>query len=83
VFDFEDQKKLIKAGNALYKLEEGEDRPMEQFRVVQGNLETSNVNMMEEMTAMIAAQRSFEAHTKMMESYSKLSERQDELGSVG
>ena len=56
---------------------------MEDYRVIQGNLETSNVNMMEEMTAMIANQRAFEAHTKVLESYSKLNEKQDELGSIG
>jgi flagellar basal body rod protein FlgG len=39
--------------------------------------------MMEEMTAMITSQRSFEAHAKVLEGYSKLSEKQDELGSVG
>jgi flagellar basal-body rod protein FlgF/flagellar basal-body rod protein FlgG len=78
-----DPNKLVKVGDGLYKLEEGGDQPLDSARVVQGNLETSNVNMMEEMTAMIAAQRSFEAHTKVIESYSKLGEKQDELGSVG
>jgi flagellar basal-body rod protein FlgF/flagellar basal-body rod protein FlgG len=38
--------------------------------------------MMEEMAAMIAIQRTFEAHNKVIESYSKLGEKQDELGSV-
>jgi flagellar basal-body rod protein FlgF/flagellar basal-body rod protein FlgG len=83
VFSVENQDKLIKAGNSLYKLEEGDDQPLTEYRILQGNLETSNVNMMEEMTAMISNQRSFEAHNKLIESYSKLSEKQDELGSVG
>jgi len=83
VFSIENQDKLVKVGNSLYKLEEGEDAPMTNFRILQGNLEISNVNMMEEMTAMINNQRSFEAHNKLIESYSKLSEKQDELGSVG
>lgn len=83
VFAIEDQKQLVKTGNSLYKLKEGGDQPLADYRVVQGNLETSNVNMMEEMTAMIATQRAFEAHTKVIDSYSKLGEKQDELGSVG
>lgn len=84
VFAIDDQDKLIKAGLSIYKLEGGAaDQPLTGFRVLQGNLESSNVNMMEEMTAMIATQRSFEAHNKVIESYSKLGERLDELGSIG
>lgn len=84
VFAVDDEAKLVKAGQSLYRLGEGAtDRPLENYRVLQGNLEGSNVNMMTEMTAMISAQRSFEAHSKVIESYSKLGERQDELGSIG
>jgi len=83
VFAVDDQEKLVKTGDSLYKLGEGGvAQPLATGRVVQGNLETSNVNMMEEMTTMIAIQRSFEAHNKVIESYSKLGEKQDELGSV-
>jgi flagellar basal-body rod protein FlgF/flagellar basal-body rod protein FlgG len=83
VFAIDDQEKLVKTGDSLYKLEEGgTDQPSPTGRVIQGNLETSNVNMMEEMTTMIATQRTFEAHNKVIESYSKLGEKQDELGSV-
>lgn len=83
LFAVNDPQELIKTGTSLYRLEEGAgDQPMEVFRVIQGNLETSNVNMMEEMTTMIATQRAFEAHLKALEAYSKLSEKQDELGSV-
>jgi len=83
VFTVNDQDKLIKAGSSLYKLGEGGSaQPLDTSRVLQGNLETSNVNMMEEMTAMIANQRSFEAHNKVLESYSELTNKQDELGSI-
>ncbi|ADW18389.1 flagellar hook-basal body protein [Desulfobulbus propionicus DSM 2032] len=82
VFAVPDQDKLKKAGNALYALEEGGDQPLADYRVLQGSLETSNVNMIEEMTAMVDTQRTFEAHLKALESYSKLGEKQDELGSV-
>jgi len=84
VFAIADQSKLVKAGHSTYTLEPGTAaQPLENYRVLQGNLESSNVNMMEEMTAMIAVQRSFEAHNKVLESYSKLGERLDELGSIG
>ncbi|WP_310598930.1 flagellar basal-body rod protein FlgF [Desulfobulbus sp.] len=82
VFTIPEQSELTKVGHALYKLERGGDQPAVGFRVIQGNLETSNVNMMEEMTSMIAAQRAFEAHTKVLESYSKIGDKQDELGSI-
>lgn len=83
VFSVEDQQQLTKVGDSLYKLEQGNDQPMTDFRILQGNLETSNINMVAEMTAMIVTQRSFEANSKMLEGYSKLGEKQDELGSVG
>ena len=82
VFTIPEESKLTKVGHSLYKLEQGGDQPAAEFRVIQGNLETSNVNMIEEMTAMIASQRAFEAHAKVVESYSKISEKQDELGSI-
>ena len=56
---------------------------MEDYRVIQENLETSNVNMMEEMTAMIDNHRAFEANTKLLENYPRISDKQDELGSIG
>ena len=84
VFTVADQSKLQKTGNALYKLENGTAaQPSETYRVLQGNLETSNVNMMDEMTAMIAIQRTFEVQSKVLESYSTLANKQDELGSIG
>jgi flagellar basal-body rod protein FlgF/flagellar basal-body rod protein FlgG len=83
VFTVPDTEQLTKVGDSLYRLEGGGDRPMADARTLQGNLETSNINMIEEMTAMIATQRAFEANSKALESYSKLGEKQDELGSVG
>lgn len=83
VFSVEDKQQLTKVGDSLYKLEQGDDQPMTDFRMLQGNLETSNINMIEEMTAMIATQRAFEANSKVLEGYSKIGEKQDELGSVG
>lgn len=84
VFSVSDQAKLTKAGSSLYKLSQGvADQPLESYRVIQGSLESSNVNMMDEMTAMIATQRSFEMHNKVLESYAALADKLDELGSIG
>lgn len=84
VFAVDDQTKLTKVGNALYKLGGGAtDQPQETYRVAQGNLETSNINMMEEMATMISTQRNFEATSRVLESYSTLDSKLDELGTVG
>ncbi len=84
IFTIDDPQKLVKVGTSLYTLGEGAtDQPLQTGRVLQGNLEASNVNMMEEMVTMIATQRNFEANNKLIESYSRLGEKQDELGSVG
>ena len=84
VVAFTDPKLLVKAGNTLYRAGEGAaERPADTTRVLQGSLETANVNMMEEMTAMVRTQRAFEVHHKAIESYSKLGEKLDELGTLG
>jgi len=83
VYAVDDVEQLVKVGDSLFRLQEGGDRPQANARTLQGNLETSNINMVEEMTSMIATQRAFEANTKVLEGYSNLGEKQDELGSVG
>ncbi len=83
LFTVPEADKLVKTGDQLYRLEgRVPDQPAEGSRLVQGSLEFSNVNMIEEMVAMIATQRAFEAHHKAIESYSKLSAKYDELGSL-
>ncbi|MCL2789963.1 MAG: flagellar basal-body rod protein FlgF [Desulfobulbus sp.] len=82
VFTIPEQSSLVKTGHSLYRLTAGGDQPMTGSRVVQGHLEISNVNMVEEMTAMITSQRTFEAQTKVIESYAKIDDKQDELGSI-
>lgn len=83
VFTIADQQQLTKVGDSLYTLKQGGDQLMADCRVLQGNLETANINMVEEMTAMIATQRAFEANSKLLESYAKLGDQLDELGTVG
>ncbi len=84
VFAVSDPSRLKKVGNDLFTLEPGAtDRVSTSARIVQGSLETSNVNMMAEMVRMIDTQRRFEALHKVLKSYSTLGERQNELGTVG
>ncbi len=83
IFTVDDVSKLQKVGNSLFKLAEGEGfQAIETSQVLQYNLETSNVNMVEEMVLMINNQRKFEAHLKVQERFSKMSELQSELGTV-
>ncbi|MBM9616498.1 flagellar basal-body rod protein FlgF [Desulfobulbus rhabdoformis] len=83
VFSVNDPQQLVKVGDSLFTLKQGGDQVAVGARVLQGNLETANINMVEEMTAMIATQRAFEANTKVLESYSTIGQKLDELGTVG
>ncbi|NOQ45260.1 MAG: flagellar basal-body rod protein FlgF [Desulfobulbaceae bacterium] len=84
IFKVTDVSKLKKTGDTLFTLEQGaSDQPTEDARIIQGSLEASNVNMMEEMVMMIDTQRKFEAYHKVLKSYSTLGEKQSELGTVG
>jgi flagellar basal-body rod protein FlgF/flagellar basal-body rod protein FlgG len=64
-------------------LPEGQETIVAEPTLVIGNVETSNVNMTEEMTLMIDSLRTFETYHKVLKSYSDLSQKQDELGSLG
>jgi len=65
---FADLKALKKEGKTLFKLEEEQgEKEAEGTRVVQGALEGSNVNAMEEMVQMIDSLRTFEACYKIVQ----------------
>ena len=83
VFTVSDQAELEKVGNTLFTLKkEATSQPTGSAVIIQGNLEGSNINMVEEMTMMINTQRRFDACLKVEKNYSTLSERQNELGTV-
>jgi flagellar basal-body rod protein FlgF len=48
-------------------------------RIISGALEMSNVNPIEEMTAMISHQRQYEMQIKMMKTAEEIDQRQDQL----
>jgi flagellar basal-body rod protein FlgF/flagellar basal-body rod protein FlgG len=62
---------------------EGQETVNTEPVLVIGSLESSNVNMSEAMTQMIDSLRTFETYHKVLKSYSDLSQKQDELGSLG
>jgi len=68
IVDFENIRELKKEGESLYRDTEysGPALPAEEYKVVQGFLEKSNVNAVREMVDMIEVQRSYEANQKAM-----------------
>ena len=84
VVDITDKQKLKRESDTTFSLEAGAaDIPGENFRVVQGGLELSNVNMAEGMAEMIDNYRTFETYHKVLKSYQTISEQQEELGTLG
>ena len=83
VFTVDDPNTLTKEGGGLFKLPaDRQDQVAENSKVLQGYLETSNVNMMEEMVLMMEALRAFEAHQKMIKTYGTIGSKANELGSL-
>ncbi len=69
IVDFPDASTLEHEGNNLLKSPdkmEAVDVPVEQVVVAQGHIEGSNVNAIDTLVAMIAAQRAFEVQSKVM-----------------
>lgn len=84
IFDVPDAKNLQKIADGMYVPRQGfAATPMESPRVMQGFLEGSNVNIVQEMTLMMNNLRTFEAFQKTLQSYSKMGQKLDEIGSVG
>ena len=84
VVNIDDPLKLQRKSDTAFSLEQGGvENPVEAPKVVQGSLEISNVNITEEMTRMIDSHRIYETYTKVIKSYSAISEQQDELGTLG
>jgi flagellar basal-body rod protein FlgG len=78
---------LIKEGNGLYRTENGTPLAQaanQQFKLQQGYLEQSNVDMSKAMTDMLTAYRSFEANQKIMQAYDKSMDlAANQVGKIG
>ncbi|MBN2483023.1 MAG: flagellar basal-body rod protein FlgF [Candidatus Omnitrophica bacterium] len=58
---------MIKSGDSLWRVEgEGGAAPATGYKIVQGHLESSNVNVVKEMVDMIAGMRTYEANQKTL-----------------
>lgn len=81
---FADTRQLERIGGGLFRAPAGViPEPVAAPNIQQGNLEESNVNVMQETGRMMEALRVFEACQKMMQTYSTIGSKLDELGSVG
>ncbi|MEW8969301.1 MAG: flagellar hook-basal body protein [Mesobacillus sp.] len=73
--------RLIKEGDGLFRTEDGGELPTAfgaagvQFRMQQGFLEQSNVDISRTMTDMMSAYRAFEANQKILQAYDKSMEK--------
>ena len=82
--------RLIKEGNGLYRTENGTPLASAagqagvQFKLQQGYLEQSNVDMSKAMTDMLTAYRSFEANQKVLQAYDRSMDKAvNEVGKIG
>ncbi len=83
IVDIDDKSLLENELDTAYSVPpEALEIPAENFRVSQGSLEVSNVNMTDEMTKMIYDNRLFQAYHSVLESYSKLGEKLEALGTL-
>lgn len=82
ITDFEDKHELEKVGNNLFKPNEGvTGESIESKGIVQGFLETSNINPVNEMVNLIDMHRQFEATQKVMRTFDQIAE--DAINEVG
>ena len=81
----DDVRKLIKQGDNLFSLADGGvEIPAEDARLVQGAVETSNVNVVAEMTMLINISRAYEAYQKVVHAMDEVSGTAiNEIGKVG
>ena len=69
IVDFNDYEKINKSGNSQYTNNELENViEIEDFRIIQGGLEGSNVDPMVEMVQLLETQRNFESTQRAVRS---------------
>ncbi len=72
IVEFENMREIKKEGDSLYRETDlsGPALPAAEFKLLQGFLEKSNVNVVREMVDMIEVQRSYEANQKTIMTHS-------------
>jgi len=81
---FRDLRALKREGNGLFRLEGNQpEAPAEESQLLQGSLELSNVNPVQEMVKLIDCLRSYESCAKMIHSNDEMdSKASNELGRI-
>lgn len=83
IVDVDDRTALKNVQGTSYSVPAGvTEFPSDNFEISQGFLEISNVNMTEEMSKLIADNRLFESHHKVLKKYSEINDRLNELGTL-
>ncbi len=73
-------------GSGIYKTESGdsEQAAVENYGVMQGNIEKSNINISQEMTKIMANQNHFQSCVQMLKMYDKINEiSANQIGRIG
>lgn len=76
--DVENKDVLQKQGGSLYAIKpnyQAQTKPAQDFKLHQGFLEMSNVNVVDEMTDMISASRTFEATRNALKAFDSMDEK--------
>ncbi|MEZ4483716.1 MAG: flagellar basal-body rod protein FlgF [Syntrophotaleaceae bacterium] len=86
LYKFDDPTVMQRKGGGLFTVSKKDmddfELRVEEPCVIQGQIEDSNVNMMQEMGKMIEANRAFEACQKMIKNYNTLAESAIQLGKL-
>ena len=83
IVDIPDTSKLKREADTTFSLADpAQERPANSYRILQGSLELSNVNMTSELSKMIESYRTFENYQKVLKNYSTISQQQEELGTL-
>jgi flagellar basal-body rod protein FlgF len=83
LFTVDDLSLLRKEGDGSFSPAPGEEgRLVDNPRIMQKRLETSNVQPLQEMARMVESLRAFEAYQKMLKTYGNLASKADDLGSL-
>lgn len=83
LFAIENTWLLEKRGGGMFRLPpDQKTSPVEEPKLIRGNLEGSNVNLMQEMALMMNSLRSFEAYQKILKTYKEIGSKANEIGSL-
>ncbi|HMA60046.1 MAG TPA: flagellar basal-body rod protein FlgF [Halanaerobiales bacterium] len=85
IVDFADYRNLSKVGDNLYQTADGiEGMPADEVQVMQGYLESSNVNIVQEMAGMIQTTRAYETNQKVIQTIdNSLDKAVNDVGRLG